>query len=552
MTQEISFLLHQSIQCIQNGNLELAEDYAKKALEIDRKNFNSLKILGSIKGLQGEISDSIDLLVAATEIKKNDFGVQFNLAKAYLDLGRYVESLPHHRKAISLNEKNSDAYVNYAKSLSELGQPIEAIASYEKALKLNPNDYEVWTYKGLLLNELNNYESAIQAFKEALSINPNYAAAIFSMGVTYYDSRKYREAISFYDKSLEIEPNNASIWFNKGLAHHDLGQYMDALNAYKLALNHRPDYPDAEFGEALTRLTLGDFKVGLQKFEARWTKSNPPPYRHAQVPKLTDLDSVQGKTILVWEEEGFGDAIQFSRYIPKLHEQGARIVFEVRSELMTLFQALDGVSLIRRGDGVDGIDYQIPLQSLPLIFNASVLSIPSAGGYLSIPDALVQKWATRLPLQNDKLNIGIATYINSKYASLPGHKRAMPLAELEPLLEYANLFVIQKDLPDEDRDFIKNSSGITYLGHELDDFSDSAAIVKNMDLVVCVDTSLAHLAGAIGKQVFILLSRTSDWRWFLDTNKSPWYSSATLFRQPSSDDWSGVIERVSESLGQMK
>jgi len=552
MTQQITFLLQQSLQYIQNGNLGLAEDYAKKAFEIDRKNFNTLNILGSIKGLQGDITESIDLLLAATEIKKNDFGVQFNLAKAYIHLGRYAESLPHHRKAISLNGSNPDAYVNYAKSLNEVGQPLEAIAAYEKALKLNPNDYEVWTYKGLLLNELQDYENAIQTFNEALRINPSYSSAIFSMGVAYYDLRRYQEAISLYDKSLEIDSNNASIWFNKGLAHHDLGQYLDALNAYKSALNHQPDYPDAEFSEALTRLTLGDLELGLQKFEARWTKSNAAPHRHAQFPQLTNLDKTQGKTILVWEEEGFGDAIQFSRYISKLSEHGARIIFEVRPELLNLFQGLEGISFINRGDEVGDIDFQAPLQSLPLIFNASLSNIPSADGYLSTPDALVQKWATRLLLKNDKLNIGIATSINSKYANLPGHKRAMPLKEANPLLKYANLFVIQKDLPDEDRDFIENSNGITYLGDELNDFLDSAAIVKNMDLIICVDTSLAHLAGAIGKQVFILLSQTSDWRWFLDANTSPWYSSATLFRQTSLDDWSGVIERVNESLSRMK
>jgi len=552
MTSKITFLLQQSVQFIQNGNLELAEDYARKALEMDRKNFDSLNILGSIKGLQGEIAESIELLVAATDVKKNDFGAQFNLAKAYIDLGRYADSLPHHRKAISLNGSYPDAYVNFAKSLKEVGQPLEAIAAYEKALKLNPGDYEVWTYIGLVLNDLQNYESAIQAFNEALRINPSYSAAIFSMGVTYYDLRKYQEALSLYDKSLKMDSSNASIWRNKGLAHHDLGQYLDALNAYKSALTHRPDYPDAEFSEALTRLTLGDLELGLQKFEMRWTRSNAAPYRHAQFPQLTDLNKIQGKTILVWEEEGFGDAIQFSRYIPKLSELGARIIFEVRPELLRLFQDFEGISFIKRGDEVGDIDYQTPLQSLPLIFNASISNIPSADRYLSVPDTLVQKWAAKLSLKNHKLNIGIATSINSKYANLPGHKRAMPLKELKPLLEYANLFVIQKDLPDEDRDFIENSIGITYLGDELNDFLDSAAIIENMDLVICVDTSLAHLAGAIGKQVFILLSLTSDWRWFLDATSSPWYSSATLFRQSSLDDWTGVIERVKESLSRIR
>ena len=552
MTPKIIFLLQHSIQAIQSGNLELAEDYAKKALEVDRKNFDSLNILGSIKGLQGEIPESIEFLVAATEIKKNDFGVQFNLAKAYIDLGKYAESLPHHKKAISLNSSNPDAYVNYAKSLGELGLHLESLDAYEKALRLNPNDYEVWAYKGLIFNKLQNYEGAIKAFNESLRINPSYSSATFSMGVTYYDLREYQEALCWYDKALEIESHNASIWCNKGLAHYDFKQYPEALSAYGQALILRPNYPDAEFGEALTRLTLGDLKAGFQKFDSRWTKSDAPSYRHAELPQLTELNELNGKTILVWEEEGFGDAIQFSRFIPKLLEHGARVMFEVRPELVKLFQCLEGVSFASRGDEVEGIDYQIPLQSLPLIFKTSLVNIPSASRYISIPESLIQKWATRLALKKEKLNIGIATSINSKYANFPGFKRAMPLKELEPLLEHANLFVIQKDLPDEDRLFIENSDGITYLGDSLEDFSDSAAIIENMDLVVCVDTSLAHLAGAIGKKVFILLSWTSDWRWFLESSQSPWYSSATLFRQSTPGDWTEVVREVKESLARLK
>lgn len=552
MTPKITFLLQHSIQAIESGNLELAENYAKKALEVNRKNFDSLSILGSIKGLKGEIPESIELMLAATEIKKNDFGVQFNLAKAYIDLGKYAESLPHHRKAISLNSSNPDSYVNYAKSLNELGLHSESLDAYEKALRLNPNDYEVWAYKGLIFNKLQNYEGAIKAFNESLRINPSYSSAIFSMGVTYYDLREYREALSWYDKALEIESHNASIWCNKGLAHYDFKQYPEALSAYGQALTNRPNYPDAEFGEALTRLTLGDLESGLQKFESRWTKSDAPSYRHAELPQLTELKGLNGKTLLVWEEEGFGDAIQFSRFIPKLLEYGAKIIFEVRPELIKLFQCLKGVSFASRGDKVEGIDYQIPLQSLPLIFKTSLVNIPSAGRYITIPESLIQKWAARLTLKKDKLNIGIATSINSKYANFPGFKRAMPLKELEPLLKNANLFVIQKDLPDEDRLFIENSDGITYLGDSLEDFSDSAAIIENMDLVVCVDTSLAHLAGAISKKVFILLSWTSDWRWFLESSQSPWYSSATLFRQSTPGDWTEVVREVKKSLARLK
>jgi len=548
MTTQINILLQKSLEQLQIGNLEAAEEIISGALKDQPRHFDCLHILGVIKGMQGNSLESIKALKAASEIKKNDFGVQFNLAKALMEIGDFEGSLIHHRKAISLNPNNPDCFVNYAKSLNEVGQLAEAVDIYEKALRIKPSDFEIWLFKGLVLNESSRYEEALQALDSALKINPNFPPALFTKGVVFYDLGRFEDAIAQYEAALKLDQNNPQFWFNKGLAHHELKQYEKASQAYGRAIELHPAYADAQFGDALTRLTLGDLGVGLKKFEARWLKTNPPAHLHPELPLLNNLDQVSGKTVLVWEEEGFGDAIQFCRFIPKLVELGAKIIFETRPELASFLGSLENISLISRGEQFEGVDYQVPLQSLPLLFNTTIPTIPYSGRYLSVSAGQIRQWADRLNLKKDKLNIGVATFINPKYVNSPVAKRAMPLAALEPVLEIANLFVIQKSIPQSDMDFIDKHQEIISLGDEIHDFSDSAAIIENMDFVIAVDTSLAHVAGALEKPVLIVLPWSGDWRWFLDPSKTPWYSSATLFRQNTAGNWSEPIARLMQVL----
>jgi len=541
MNTQINVLLQKSLEQLQAGNLALAEEIIREALISQPQHFDCLHILGVIKGMQGDPQESIKALTSACEIKKNDFGVQFNLAKAMMEVGNFEGSLIHHRKAISLNLNNPDCYVNYAKSLNELGRSVEALEMYEKALRINPSDFEIWLFKALILNESLRHQDALQAIDSSLKINPNFPPALFTKGVIFYDQDRFEDAIAQYEEALRLDQNNPQFWLNKGLAHHELKQYEYALKAYGHAIDLKPDNADAQFADALSRLTLGDLEVGLKKFEARWFKTNPPEHLHPELPLLNNLDQIAGKTILVWEEEGFGDAIQFCRFIPKLVELNAKVIFETRPELFDLLGSLKNISLITRGEHFENVDYQVPLQTLPLLFNTSVKTIPYTGRYLSVAGEQIKQWADRLDLKKDKLNIGVATFINPKHMDSPIAKKAMPLATLEPLLEMANIFVIQKSIPQSDMDFIEKHQEIVFLGDEIQDFSDSAAIIENMDFIITVDTSLAHVAGALEKPVFIVLPWSADWRWFLDPIKTPWYLSATLFRQQIAGNWSEPI-----------
>jgi hypothetical protein len=438
--------------------------------------------------------------------------------------------------------------VNYAKSLNDLGRAVEALDMYEKALRIDPSDFEIWFFKALVLSESLRFQDALQALDCSLKINPNFPPALSTKGVIFYDLGRFEDAIGQYEAALRVDQNNPEFLLNKGLAHHELKQYEEALQAYGRAIELDPAYADAQFGDALTRLTLGDLKVGLEKFETRWFKTNPPKHLHPELPLLNYLDHIAGKTILVWEEEGFGDAIQFCRFIPKLVELDAKVIFETRPELIDFLGSLKNISLITRGKQFEGVDYQVPLQTLPLLFNTTCETIPHSGRYLSVAEGRIKHWADHLNLKKDKLNIGVATFINPKYVNSPIAKRAMPLAALEPLLEIANIFVIQKGIPQADMNFIEKHQEIIFLGDEIQDFSDSAAIIENMDFIVTVDTSLAHVAGALGKSVFIALPWSADWRWFLDPSKTPWYSSATLLRQEVAGSWSEPITRLMLTL----
>ena len=548
MATQINILLQKSLEQLQIGNLEMAEEIISRGLKDQPRHFDCLHILGVIKGMQGDALESIKALKAASEIKKNDFGVQFNLAKALMEAGDFEGSLIHHRKAISLNPNNPDCFVNYAKSLKEVGRLAEAVDTYEKALRISPSDFEIWLFKGLVLNESSRYQEALQALDSALKINPNFPPALFTKGVVFYDQGRFEDAITFYESALKLDQNNPQFWFNKGLAQNELKQYEAALQAFRRASELDPAYADAQFGEALTKLTLGDLEDGFKKFETRWLKANPPKHLHPELPLVNNVDQIAGKTVLVWEEEGFGDAIQFCRFIPKLVELGAKVIFETRPELVSFFGALENITLIIRGEQFEGVDYQVPLQTLPLLFNTSISSIPYPGRYLLVGEWQIKQWAERLSLTKEKLNIGVATFINEKYLNSSVAKRAMPLGALEPLLELANLFVIQKSIPQSDIDFIERHQGIEYLGDEIRDFSDSAAIIENMDLIIAVDTSLAHVAGALEKPVFIMLPWAADWRWFLDPSKTPWYSSATLFRQNVANEWSEPVANIVRAL----
>jgi hypothetical protein len=310
----------------------------------------------------------------------------------------------------------------------------------------------------------------------------------------------------------------------------------------------QPDYADAHWNEALLRLVRGDFSRGWAKYQWRWkSESLGVSKRNFLQPLWLGAEAIDGTTILLHSEQGFGDTIQFCRYVPLVAARGARVILEVESPLHEIMTNLAGATqVISRGDALPDFDFQCPLPSLPLAFGTRLETIPAATAYLRAPDQTLKNWQARLG-PKARPRIGLV------WSGRPAHKndqnRSISLRSLLPLLDIEATFVsLQKDVRSDDAAVLKERNDVLNFGDELKDFSNTAALILQLDLVISVDTSVAHLAGALGAPVWILLPYSPDWRWLLDRDDSPWYPSVRLFRQQQIGNWAGVIDQVKNEL----
>jgi hypothetical protein len=364
-----------------------------------------------------------------------------------------------------------------------------------------------------------------------------------------FSAGRYEEAVAAYDSALSIAPDHVKAWNNRGLALQALNRHAEALTSFSRALEIRKDYADAHFNQALALLTIGDFRRGFEKYEWRWRRTGMPAHgRSYGRPLWLGEYPLQRKTILLHAEQGLGDTIHFARYVPLLARAGARVVLEVQAQLAPLLGRLEGAaSVVARGEPLPPFDVHCPLGSLPLALKTEPATIPAEASYLKGDDARIAKWRARIgPLERPRVALawaGNAQHINDR-------NRSIALSRLASLWSAASprFIGIQRELRGEDGELLAREPRVMQIGAELDDFADTAAVIALVDLVVSVDTSVAHLAGAMGRPVWILLPFSPDWRWALAGESSPWYPTARLFRQPGLGDWDSVIERVGREL----
>ena len=517
----------------------------------------------------------------ALEIKPDYAEALSNRANTLRDLNRPEEALASYDRALQLNPDSADVLRYRGIALRNLGRPMEALASYDRALQIKPDWAEALSNRGNVLLDLKlpeeallSHDRAIKAkpdfpgalnsrgavlsallrpsealasCERALQIKPDYAEALNNRGNALLELNRAAEALASCERALLVKPDFAEALGNRGAALIALGRPEDALASLRRALQIKPDYADAHWNEALCRLLLGEFERGWTKYEWRWKKEpGLSTARNFPQPLWLGKEPLAGKTILLHAEQGLGDTIQFCRYTKQVATLGARVVLEVQPALKSLLQGLEGVSLvIGTGDRLPDFDYHCPLMSLPLAFQADLSNI-TAAAYLQSESVKRQQWQGRLGPAS-KTRIGLV------WSGATGHKndrnRSLSLKQIAQLIgDEAQYHCLQKELRPADRDVLANTPGIEFLGDSLKDFSDTAALVQQMDLVITVDTSVAHLAGAMGKEVWILLPFSPDWRWLLGRSDSPWYGSARLFRQTALGDWAGVLGQVQEAL----
>ena len=484
-------------------------------------------------------------------------------AEAYLNRGvalqelkRLDEALASYDKALALMPDYAETWNNRGNALKKLKQLDEALASYDKALALKPDYAEALNNRGNVLQELNQLDEALASYDEALALKPDYVEAFTNRGVTLQELQRFDEALASYDKALALKPEYAEALYNRGITLQELRRLDEALASYDKALSVRPDFAEVHWNEALLRLLIGDFSRGWAKYEWRWqVDESTLLQRTFAQPLWLGTDAIAGKTILLHSEQGLGDTIQFCRFTKLLAQRGAKILLQVQPELRSLMLSVDGpASVIAHGDEISPFDYHIPLMSLPLAFKTTLDDIPNLIPYLYAPKDKIKFWYDRLGTC-EKPKVGLVWAGNPRKwlpnANRIDRQRSLHFNQLTPLLESTEcqFFSLQKG--DEAIEQLRHSplrGRVIDWTAELHDFADTAALIENLDLVIAVDTSVPHLAGALGKPFWLINRYNTCWRWLLDREDSPWYPTARIFRQPIYGEWTSVIDRIASEL----
>jgi Tfp pilus assembly protein PilF len=429
------------------------------------------------------------------------------------------------------------------------GQLNRAKAGYEQILTIQPNHFAALNLLSAIAMQTNQPQLAVDLISKAIEVNPDVASPYYNRGVMLQKLKQHDDAIASYDKAIALNPNYAAAYANRGVALKELKLTEAAVTCYNKAISLDPDFADAHFNKSMVLLSEGDFERGWELYEWRWKcASYTTPRRDFFQPRWNGAESISGKTILLHREQGLGDTIQFCRYARLVADLGANVILEVEQPLVSLLSSSFGAQhqVVAKGSILPPFDIHCPLLSLPLAFKTTIATIPSRQAYLRIDSSKVSKWASKL-CGSTKPRIGIVW--SGRPAHTNDHNRSIKLFSLIPFIPYAfEYFSLQKEVREDDRATLHAYPNIRHFGDELEDFSDTAALCEQMDIVISVDTSVAHLSAAIGKATWVLLPSSPDWRWLLDREDSPWYPSARLFRQRNAGNWVDVFEEVNAAL----
>jgi hypothetical protein len=389
---------------------------------------------------------------------------------------------------------------------------------------------------------------ALSLILRARETDPSSAQINGTLGNTLLRLNRPEEAIRCYRRAIELKPDSVEAYCNMANALAALNRTHEAIAHYRQALAHKPDQPEVQYCESLEHLRLGDFDQGWRQHEWRWLRRDAAPFRrNFGQPLWLGGESLAGKTILLHADQGMGCTLQFIRYLPMVARQAAKVVLEVQRPLVPLLQRMtDAAAVCGRGDALPPFDRHCPLLSLPLAFGTTVESIPAKVPYLEAPPFDSGRWPEIDALPRP-MRIGLVWAGNEGHSN--DHNRSVPLGRLVPLLRLpdARFVSLQKELRDGDAGIL-NEMNVLRIGEGLRDFAETAAVVSQLDLVITVDTAVAHLAGALARPVWVMLPFSADWRWFLDRADSPFYPTARLFRQTAIGDWDGVVSSLSQAL----
>lgn len=493
--------------------------------------------------------DSYDQAIALKPELAAAYG---NRGNAFLAMKQFELAVSSYDQGLALEPGYPDGNFNRGNALFLLERYEQAVDSYDKAIALENDSAETYYNRGNALLELGRYQSAVDSYDNAIVLDANYAKANYGRGNALYALDQFYAAIDSYDKAITLRSDYAQAACNRGNALRDTSQYAAALRSYdqSIALNAgaASDAAGAHWNKSLLLLLVGEFSRGWREYEWRWKNGTLHIDRRAfDAPLWLGQESLAGKTILLHSEQGLGDTIQFCRYVGLVAALGAQVILEVPAVLLSILKSLEGpFKLVAKGDKLPAFDFHCPLLSLPLVFATDLSNVPASVAYLASDKLALLDWTARLgPATMPR--IGLVWSGNRQNPN--DANRSIPLADLLRSLPSGAQYVsLQNETSDADKATLSRHPDILQFDKDINDFGDTAALCALMDVVVSVDTSAAHLAGAIGKRVLILLPHMPDWRWLLDRSDSPWYATARLYRQEKSRSWDKVLYAVKADL----
>jgi len=549
--------------CANEGKTDKALTYYKQALRTNPKNFEAAFDAANMLYNADRAEEALVFYKQALNLNDSHAEVYYNYGLCLLRLEKFDEAYVAFAQAAKRNPHYIKTYVQMANIYVTKKDYAHALEIYEAALKINPDSFDLYYRMGSVLRSLEQYTQAVKAFEKALEMQPNNPYPILELANTLHMVDDYERSLELYRKALELKPDCAEALYNLGYTLKKCGDikkahkyFEEALEVHARVLEMRPDYPLAHFSHSLSNLTLGKFEEGWPEYEYRWQSYNEKPKEFPQ-PVWSGQD-LNGKRILIYAEQGFGDTFQFIRYGKLLKERGAYVIAQTQHQLKDIIsqcQYLDEVLSDR--EQLPPFDYHIALMSIPMVVNTTLETVPNEIPYLNAKEELTKLWKEKLS-SDKKFKVGICWQGNKQYRTVFLKKevasKAMRLETFEPIASVpgVSVYSLQKINGVEQLEDISKTMEIHTFGPDLDEasgrFMDTAAIMKNLDLVITVDTSIGHLAAGLGAEVWVLLPYPADWRWMLDRDDTPWYPNMRLFRQPERGDWDSVLTRVVQEL----
>lgn len=529
--------------------LDEADRICTRVLKANPQWFDALHLQGLIKLQNGKPGAALGFLEAALKINPASPEVMANLAMALSTLNRDAEALALIDRALARSPGSVDALNGRGNVLLKLDRPTEALAAFERVIAIEPRVFGAHLNRGGALAALGRFEEALAQFDAVLAVMPGHAEIHVNRGNALSSLGRSAEAVAAFDRALAIRPDYLNALIGRGAALQRLNRHREALADFDRAAAIDKNSADAHHNAGLALLTLGDYRRGFAEYEWRWQRTGMGGRRSLGKPLWLGEYPLSRKTILLHGEQGLGDCIQFARYVPMLARAGAKVVLEVPRELVALLSRIEGVAaVVARGEALPAYDVHCPLGSLPLALRTELSTVPADVPYLKATAKRIDAWRARIAaLAPPRVAIawaGSALHVNDR-------NRSIALERLAPLFALDASFVsIQRELREADGPALARVARLLHVGGELADFDDTAAVVSLVDLVISVDTSVVHLAGALGRPTWILVPFVPDWRWTLDGALTPWYPTARLFRQPAAGDWDSVIAAVQNALAE--